>query len=128
MAFTNFNPPFTNKTLEDFFSFQTEYTDIANDLRDWILETYPDLCIGLSYHVPFLYVHNKKLCYFHYYKNKEGALCLELSFVKGSLIKDEHNMFQRKNKETKAIIIKNTKPDFLRKLQYYIDTAIQIHS
>lgn len=53
MPFNNFNPPFTNKTIQDFFEFPTKYTKDANILKDWILDNYSNLEIGLSYHVLF---------------------------------------------------------------------------
>lgn len=125
MVFSSFNPPFTNKTLEDFFEFYTKHTNDANTLRDWILDTYPDLDIGLSYHVPFFYINKKKLFYLHYFKNEDEELALEISFIKGVNIKDKYVLFQEKNKETKSIIITNVSAPFLDKLRYYIDTVIE---
>jgi len=125
MPFSNFNPPFTNRTLEDFFKFESGHRKNAILLRDWILDTYPDLEIGLSYHVPFFYLNKKKLFYFHYFKNEKSGLILEISFVKGVKIKDKYNLFQKKNKETKSIAIVGAESNFLTQLRYYIDAVIQ---
>jgi hypothetical protein len=125
MAFSNFNPPFTNRTLEDFFEFPTEHTHTANTLKEWILDSYPDIEIGLSYHVPFFYINKKKLFYFHYYKNEDKELVLEISFIKGVYIDDTYSLFQEKNKNTKSILITDLSASFLRKLKYYIDAAVE---
>lgn len=52
-------------------------------------------------------------------------MILEISFVKGINIEDKYNLFQDKNKETKSIIIINTKQEFLDQLKYYIDSVIE---
>lgn len=129
MTFSNFNPPFTNRNLEDFFEYQSLHTEKANRLKNWVLDTFPDLEIGLAYHVPFIFYNKKKLFYFHYVKNaKDKSMSLEMSFVKGVSIKDLHNLFQSKNKETKAIPINTLNKDFFDKLKYYIEESINLQS
>jgi hypothetical protein len=73
MPFSNFNPPFTNKTLSDFFDFKNPNQPKAIFLRDWIADNYPDLECKLAYHIPFYFLpgakgfyYGEKIFYLHY--------------------------------------------------------------
>jgi hypothetical protein len=131
MPFTNFNPPFTNKNLQDFFEFKCENQYKAVFLQSWILDIYPDLTTKLAYHVPFYFLagaksfyYGEKIFYLHYFE-VDGVLELEISFVRGSEMQDRYNLFQTKNKQTKSIIITNTDEKFMSILKSYIDQAIK---
>jgi uncharacterized protein YdhG (YjbR/CyaY superfamily) len=83
MAFSNFNPPFTNKTLDDFFDYESDQRADVLFLKDWIENEFPELTLALAYHVPFYSYRGKKLLYFHYLKNDDTKeLEFEISFVK----------------------------------------------
>ncbi|MEI6729532.1 MAG: hypothetical protein WCK98_07890 [bacterium] len=125
MAFTNFNPPFTNKDLQDFFDFECDNQYKAVFLQNWIGDNFPDLDCKLAYHVPFYWLGKNKVFYFHYFEINE-VLELEISFVKGDLIQDRFGLFQAKNKQTKAIIITSIEEEFLSKIQSYINQAIKL--
>jgi hypothetical protein len=108
MSFSNFNPPFTNKTLEDFFTYPHDVMKNARYMRNWIQNEYPELLVGLAYHVPFYSLNGKKLFYFHIIKNDDTKeLELEISFVNGEKIYDQYKLFQLKNKKTKALLIRD---------------------
>jgi hypothetical protein len=130
MPFTNFNPPFTNKNLQDFFEFKCENQHKALFLQEWIGENFPDLNTKLAYHVPFYFLagaksfyYGEKIFYLHYFE-VNGVLELEISFVRGSEMQDRYNLFQSKNKQSKAIIITSTDENFMNILKSYIDQVI----
>jgi hypothetical protein len=125
MPFTNFNPPFTNQNISDFFNFATPNQSKVIFLNDWIFENFPDLSCKLAYHAPFYWLGKNKIMYLHYFQ-KDDALELELSFVKGGMMNDEYRLFQAKNKQTKAIWINSVDEIFLQKLKYYIRQAINL--
>jgi hypothetical protein len=54
-----------------------------------------------------------------------GVLELEISFVRGGEMQDRYNLFQSKNKHTKAIIITSTDEKFMNILKSYIDQAVK---
>lgn len=127
MPFSNFNPPFTNKTLEDFFEYPDDIMKNAKYMRNWIHDTYGELSLGLAYHVPFYSLNGKKLFYFHVVKNDDTKeLELEISFVKWDMIEDRYHLFQMKNKKTKAILIRDIDNWFLEELGYYIQMSIHL--
>jgi hypothetical protein len=132
MPFTNFNPPFTNKNLQDFFNFKCDNQGKALFLQEWIGENFPDLNTKLAYHVPFYFLagaksfyYGEKIFYLHYFE-VNGVLELEISFVRGSEMQDRYNLFQTKNKQSKAIIIQSTEEGFMSKIANYITQAINI--
>ena len=125
--FKNFNPPFTNSSLDDFFNFKCDYSDVAADMRKWILNKYPEFEEGLKYHVPFYSFNKKALFYFHYFFDVDKKLCLEISFAKGGVMLDNYKMFSSKNSHTKAISIPlKPSPEFLEQFSTYIDQAKSI--
>jgi hypothetical protein len=134
MPLTNFNPPFTNQNLQDFFEFKCENQPKALFLQSWIADSFPDLNTKLAYHVPFYFLagaktfyYGEKIFYLHYFEI-DGILELEMSFVRGSEMDDRFSLFQSKNKQTKAIIITSLDEDFLTKLSVYIRQAITLSS
>ncbi len=127
MPFSNFNPPFTNKNLNDFFEYPADCMTQARYLRSWIEKIFPILSITLAYHVPFYTLNGKKLFYFHIVKNDDTKeLELEISFVKGTMIEDIHHLFQVKNQKVKSIRIWEIDTWFLEKLEYYIRQSITL--
>jgi hypothetical protein len=132
MAFTNFNPPFTNQNVQDFFDFRCENQFKAIFLQEWIGGTFPDLYSKLAYHVPFYFLagvtskyYGEKIFYLHYVE-LNGVLELEISFVRGAEIRDTHNLFQEKNKQTKAILITSIDEDFMQIIASYIRQAMDL--
>ena len=125
MAFTNFNPPFTNATVDDFFEFETDDTQHFLELREYILDDSPEIQLGLAYHVPYFTLGKKKLFYFHYFKNEQGGLKGEISFARGKDMQDVHKLFSEKNKVTKSISLENIKHD-LSLIDHYIQSAIAL--
>jgi hypothetical protein len=130
VIFTNFNPPFTNQNLEDFFNFKCENQYKAIFMQSWIADNFPDLQTKLAYHVPFYFLsgaksfyYGEKIFYLHYFE-LDGKLELEISFVRGSEIQDRFNLFQNKNKQTKSIIIESNEESFMAKITDYIQQAI----
>jgi hypothetical protein len=130
MAFTNFNPPFTNQNLQDFFDFKCDNQYKAVFMQEWIGETFPDLQTKLAYHVPFYFLaeatakyYGEKIFYLHY-TEINGILELEISFVRGLEIRDTYNLFQEKNKQTKAILIKSIDESFMQIIASYIHQAL----
>jgi hypothetical protein len=132
MPFANFNPPFTNKNLQDFFDFKCENQYKAVFLQNWIADNFPDLRGKLAYYVPFYFLsgaksfyYGEKIFYLHYFEI-DGAMELEISFVRGSEMQDRYNLFQSKNKQTKSIIIRSIDDDFIQIIKSYIDQAINL--
>jgi len=125
VAFTNFNPPFTNKNLQDFFDFKCDNQYKAVFLQNWIADNFVDLDCKLAYHVPFYWLNKNKVFYLHYFKIND-VFELEISFINGDLIQDRFDLFQSKNKQTKAIIISNIEEEFLSKIKSYINRAINL--
>jgi Domain of unknown function (DU1801) len=132
MPFTNFNPPLTNKNLQDFFEFQCENQHKAIFMQNWIADNFPDLNTKLAYHVPFYYLagtkafyYGEKIFYLHYFEI-DGELNLEISFVRGAEMQDRYGLFQNKNKQTKSIIIESIEEDFMYKIKSYIEQAINL--
>jgi hypothetical protein len=132
VPFTNFNPPFTNKNLQDFFEFKCGNQHKALFLQEWIGENFPDLNTKLAYHVPFYFLagaksfyYGEKIFYLHYFE-VDGVLELEISFVRGAEMQDRYNLFQTKNKQSKAIIIQSTEEGFMFKIASYITQAINL--
>jgi hypothetical protein len=132
MPFTNFNPPFTNQNLQDFFNFECENHYKALFLQEWIGENFPDLNTKLAYHVPFYFLagakakyYGEKIFYLHYFEI-DGVLELEISFVCGAEMQDRYNLFQTKNKQSKAIIIESIEEGFMSKIASYITQAINL--
>lgn len=125
MAFSNFNPPFTNKNLQDFFDFKCDNQYKAIFLQNWIGDNFPDLDTKLAYHVPFYGLGKNKIFYLHYFEIND-VLELEISFIKGDVINDRFGLFQSKNKHTKAIIISSIEEEFLTKIQSYINQAMSL--
>ena len=123
--FSNFNPPFTNKNIDDFFNFETDHQDRAKYTRSWIAENFPDLEEGLAYHVPFYFLGKKKVFYLHYFWH-EGELELEMSFPKGSEMSDDYELFQEKNQRTKSIIIPSKEPQFFNMLKKYVQQSMKL--
>lgn len=125
MAFTNFNPPFTNTKLEDFFGFDNLNKNMAEYIRAWLNENYSQLSEKLKYHVPFYVLGKKDIFYLHYFEI-DKKLELEMSFISGGKMFDSHNLFQAKNSKTKSIHITSTDLEFLKILSEYIKQAIEI--
>jgi hypothetical protein len=132
MPFTNFNPPLTNQNLQDFFEFKCKNQYKANFLQEWIGENFPDLNTKLAYHVPFYYLtgakafyYGEKIFYLHYFE-VNGVLELEISFVRGAEMQDRYNLFQAKNKQSKAIIIQSIEEGFMSKISSYITQAMNL--
>jgi hypothetical protein len=126
------NPPFRNSTLSDFFEFKCDNQYKANFLQEWIGENFPDLNTKLAYHVPFYYLtgakafyYGEKIFYLHYFE-VNGILELEISFVRGAEMQDRYNLFQAKNKQSKAIIIQSIEEDFMSKISSYITQAMNL--
>ena len=125
MSFTHFNPPFTNATVDDFFDVETQYSEFFLELREYILERFPDVRLGLSYHVPYFTFGGKKLFYFHYFKDDLGELRGEVSFAHGKDIEDVYTLFSKKNKITKSISLSKISSD-MSLLLSYIEQSLHI--
>ncbi len=132
MPFTRFNPPLTNKNLQDFFDFKCENQYKAVFLQSWIADNFPDLTTKLAYHVPFYFLegaksfyYGEKIFYLHYFEI-DGVLELEISFVRGNEIQDRYGLFQSKNKQSKAIVITSIGDEFMNQVRSYIEQAMKL--
>jgi hypothetical protein len=118
-------PPFRNTTLEDFFGFPCENQAKANNLMEWILETFPDLECKLMFQIPMFKMGKANICYMNYFRVEE-KLELEVCFGKGLLMTDKHGLFTAKNNTYKSIHVQALDDAYLQKLKSYIEEAIKL--
>ncbi|MGL4759807.1 MAG: DUF4287 domain-containing protein [Patescibacteria group bacterium] len=125
----NANPPFTNEKADDFFDFISNQQKNAIKMRNLLLKK--GFQEGLKYNIPFYFYESKPVIYLHYLKptkgQSKGNYSLEISFINGDKLFDNHRMFQTKNSSTKAILIPPTIDQrFLDQLEDYFEQAISI--
>lgn len=93
------------KPVDDYILRQKEpYQSIMLYVRSVIFKTLPDVEEKYNYSIPFYHYNKKPFCYLNILKRTN---CVDVAFVKGSVLKDEFPQLKDYNKRK-----------FVRSLQY----------
>ncbi len=66
MPSKNLMPPYSNKTISDFFDFECKNQPKSQYLLNWIIDNFPDLRCVVMYSLPMFKLEKNNICYLQY--------------------------------------------------------------